>query len=403
MGVVSPLGNDVATFWEGLRTGRNGVRHLDWLVKEGYRSTVAGPVDEEVNLEPWFADREVRRMDPYCRYALYAAAQAIEQAQLEDQVDPQRVGILVGSGIGGLHVFADQMRTLLEKGHRRVSPFFIPMLIPDIAAGFIGIRWGFQGPNYSISSACATASHAIGTALHIIRYGAAEVMICGAADAVMSPIAFAGFSNMKALTPNPDPETACRPFDARRDGFVMGEGAGIVVLEALEHAQARGATILAELVGFGQSADAYHLTSPHPEGQGAALAMRNALADAGIKPEQVDYINAHGTSTPANDPTETKAIKQVFGQHAYKLAVSSTKSMTGHLLGASGGVELVAVVQALREGLIPPTIHLEEPDPACDLDYVPRVARKANLTYAISNSFGFGGHNAVLAVKRWED
>ena len=400
MGVISPLGNDVTTFWNALIQGKNGIKTIPEWVTAGYPVTIAGQADP-VTIDDLVDSKDARRMDPYCVYALHAANQAITQSGFtQDNPDPHRVGVIVGSGIGGLHVFEEQHAALLLKGHRRVSPFFIPMLIPDIAAGYIAIKWGFHGPNFSVSSACATANHAIGVGLKTIRYGDADVMIVGAADATLTPMALNGFANMKALsTRNDDPAHASRPFDLNRDGFVIGEGAGIFVLESLEHAQKRGATIIAELAGFGQSADAHHITTPAPDGIGAIIAIQQALGDAKMTTTDIDYINAHGTSTAFNDKTETKAIKQVFGDHARKLAISSTKSMTGHLLGASGGVELIAVVKTIQTGMIPPTINYETPDPECDLDYTVNKAVSRPVQAAISNSFGFGGHNAVLAAK----
>ena len=403
MGVISPLGNSVATFWDNLSHGRNGIRTIPQWIEAGYPVTIAGQADP-VNIDDIVDSKDARRMDPYCVYALHAANEAVTSSGILDaNPDLQRVGVIVGSGVGGLHVFEEQHTALITRGHRRVSPFFIPMMIPDIAAGYIAIKWGFHGPNYSVSSACATANHAIGMGLRTIRYGDADVMIVGAADATLTPMAVNGFANMKALsTRNDDPAHASRPFDKERDGFVMGEGAGIFVLESLEHAQKRGATILAELSGFGQTADAHHITTPAPDGIGAIIAMKNALKDAGLEPTEIDYINAHGTSTAFNDKTETRAIKEVFGDHAWKLAVSSTKSMTGHLLGASGGVELVAVIQAIRESLVPPTINYEFPDPDCDLDYTVNTAKERPIKAAVSNSFGFGGHNAVLVAQAFK-
>jgi len=403
MGVVTPLGNDVETYWKNLVAGTNGISRQDWLVEAGYNATVAAAVKDEINIDDVVDFKEARRMDPFTRYAIHSAKAAIEQSGLKPaDEDPSRVGVIIGSGVGGLYTFEEQNAMLLNRGHRRVSPFFIPMMIPDIAAGYVSIIWGLKGPNFSVNSACATAAHALGMGLRSIRYGDADVMICGGADAALTQMGFAGFANMKALTFNPDPDTACRPFDKARDGFVMGEGAGIFVLESLEHAQARGANILAELAGFGMTADAYHITSPAEGGEGANRAMRMALADGELQPTDIDYINAHGTSTPANDKNETRAIKDVFGDHAYKLAVSSTKSMTGHLLGASGGIELAALVQTVMTNTIAPTIHHENPCDECDLNYTPGVSVQRQVKAGISNSFGFGGHNAVLAVKEYK-
>lgn len=403
MGLVSPLGNDVDTFWSNLVAGKNGVTTQDWLVEEGYNATVAAAVKDEVNIDDIVDFKEARRMDPFTRYSVHSAKYAIAQSNLDiANEDPTRIGVIIGSGVGGLYTFEEQHAMLIKRSHRRVSPFFIPMMIPDIAAGFVSIIWGLKGPNFSVNSACATASHAIGLGLRSIRYGDADVMICGGADAALTQMGFAGFANMKALSFNPDPESASRPFDKARDGFVMGEGGGVFVLESLEHAQARGATILAELAGFGMTADAHHITSPAPEGEGAQRAMKMALADGDLALTDIDYINAHGTSTPANDKNESIAIKTVFGDHAYKLAISSTKSMTGHLLGASGGVELAALVKTVQTNTIAPTIHHENPCDECDLNYTPNVSEQREIKAGISNSFGFGGHNAVLAIKEFK-
>ncbi len=403
MGIVSPLGNDVDIFWDNLVAGKNGITTQDWLVADGYNATVAAAIKDPVDIDDVVDFKEARRMDPFTRFSVYSAKHAISQSQLDiANEDPNRIGVIIGSGVGGLYTFQEQHAMLIHKGHRRVSPFFIPMMIPDIAAGFVSIIWGLKGPNFSVNSACATAAHAIGLGMRAIRYGDADVMICGGSDAAMTSMGFAGFANMKALTFNPDPDSASRPFDKGRDGFVMGEGAGVFVLESLEHAQARGANILAELSGFGMTADAYHITSPAAGGEGANRAMKMALSDADLLPTDIDYINAHGTSTPANDKNESIAIKAVFGEHAYKLAVSSTKSMTGHLLGASGGIELAALVKTIQTNTIAPTIHHENPCDECDLDYTPKVAAQREVRAGISNSFGFGGHNAVLAVKEFK-
>ncbi|MEA3286640.1 MAG: beta-ketoacyl-ACP synthase II [Candidatus Marinimicrobia bacterium] len=403
MGVVSPLGNELDTFWSNLIAGNNGITTQDWLVEAKYNATVAAVVKDDLSIDDIVEFKEARRMDPFTRYAVHSAKAAIGQSGLElNNEDPTRIGVIIGSGVGGLHTFEDQHGMLVKRGHRRVSPFFIPMMIPDIAAGYVSIIWGLKGPNYSVNSACATAAHAIGLGLRAIRYGDADVMVCGGADAALTTMGFAGFANMKALTFNPDPESASRPFDKARDGFVMGEGGGIFVLESLEHAQARCATILAELAGFGMTADAYHITSPAPEGEGAQRAMQMALSDGDLAPKDIDYINAHGTSTPANDKNESIAIKNVFGDHAYQLAISSTKSMTGHLLGASGGVELAALVKTIQTNTIAPTIHHDNPCDECDLNYTPNVSIKREVNAGISNSFGFGGHNAVLAVKEFK-
>ena len=403
MGVVSPLGNEIDKFWNNLVAGTNGVTTQDWLVEEGYNATVAATVKDDLHIDDVVDFKEARRMDPFTRYSVHSAKTAIEQSGLDtSNEDPSRMGVIIGSGVGGLYTFEEQHAMLIKRGHRRVSPFFIPMMIPDIAAGYVSIIWGLKGPNFSVNSACATAAHAIGLGMRAIRYGDADVMVCGGADAALTKMGFAGFANMKALTFNPDPDSASRPFDKARDGFVMGEGAGVFVLESLEHAEARGANILAEISGFGMTADAYHITSPAAGGEGANRAMNMALTDADLQPTDIDYINAHGTSTPANDKNESIAIKNVFGEHAYKLSVSSTKSMTGHLLGASGGIELAALVKTVMTNTIAPTIHHENPCDECDLNYTPGVSVQREVRAGISNSFGFGGHNAVLAVKEYK-
>ncbi|MBT4034837.1 MAG: beta-ketoacyl-ACP synthase II [Candidatus Marinimicrobia bacterium] len=403
MGVVSPLGNEIDKFWTNLVAGTNGVTTQDWLVEEGYNATVAATAKDELHIDEVVDFKEARRMDPFTRYSVHSARAAIKQSGLDTaNEDPTRMGVIIGSGVGGLYTFEEQHAMLIKRGHRRVSPFFIPMMIPDIAAGYVSIIWGLKGPNFSVNSACATAAHAVGLGMRAIRYGDADVMVCGGADAALTHMGFAGFANMKALSFNPDPDSASRPFDKARDGFVMGEGAGVFVLESLEHAQARGANILAELPGFGMTADAYHITSPASGGEGANRAMKMALSDGDLNPTDIDYINAHGTSTPANDKNESIAIKNVFGDHAYKLSVSSTKSMTGHLLGASGGIELAALVKTVMTNTIAPTIHHENPCDECDLNYTPGVSVQREVRAGISNSFGFGGHNAVLAVKEYK-
>ncbi len=347
--------------------------------------------------------KELKKLDLFIQYALVAGVEAVEDAKVDfSQVDPTRAGALVGSGIGGILSILEWHKVLLEKGPGRISPFFIPSLIVNMASGQLSIRYKLKGPNSSVVTACATGNHAIGDAFRIIQRGDADLMVAGGSEAIIDELPLGGFAQMKALsTRNDEPARASRPFDADRDGFVAGEGAGIVVLESAEHARRRGARIYAEIVGYGMTADAYHMTAPDPDGDGAVRAMTAALKDGGLRPEDVGYINAHGTSTPYNDKTETLAIKQVFGAHADRLAVSSTKSMTGHLLGAAGGIEAVVTVLALHHGILPPTINYETPDPDCDLDYVPNAARKAEVETAISNGFGFGGTNATLAFRRW--
>lgn len=402
MGILSPLGNSITEFWDGISKGKNGIRPIEQFDTTDYAVHIAGEV-RDLNLEDHIERKELNRMDQFTAYALVTADQAIASAGItSDNVDQNRVGVIIGSGIGGIHTFTEQHSRLL-KSPRRVSPFFIPAMITDIAAGQVSIKYGFKGPNYAVVSACATSSHVIGDAHRLIKYGDADVIIAGGSDATINPMSVAGFSNMKALTRNPDPETASRPFDLNRNGFVMGEGAALLVLEEYEHAKARGAEIVAELSGYGATADAYHLTTPDPNGDGAIRSMKRAVEDAGLQLEDVDYINAHGTSTAYNDRTETKAIRTLFGDHAYKLSVSSTKSMTGHLLGAAGGIEAIATILALKNSLVPPTIHFETVDPDCDLDYTPNQARAKDLKTAISNTFGFGGHNATLLFKKWTE
>jgi len=342
-------------------------------------------------------------MDRFTAMAMTASSEAIEQAKIDDNsLDKNRIGVIIGSGIGGINTFEEQHKRLLNNP-RRVSPFFIPSMIADIASGQVSIKYGFRGPNYCVVSACATASHAIGDSMRIIKYGDADVIITGGSDASITPMAISGFSNMKALTKNEDPETASRPFDANRDGFVMGEGAGIIVLEELEHAKKRGAEILGEFVGYGATADAHHLTTPSPDGDGAVRAMKCAMTDANCQPSDIDYINAHGTSTPFNDKIETQAIKTAFGEHANNLLISSTKSMTGHLLGAAGGIEAIACILSICNNFLPPTIHYETPDTECDLNYIPNTSVEKDIQYTMSNTFGFGGHNASLIFRSYNN
>ncbi len=405
MGALSPLGNSVAETWEGMKAGRSGIGTIGSIDTTVYPVHIAGEV-KGFDATPYFKKdpKAVRRCDRFEQLALAATVMAMEDAGLDpEQVDKNRVGVMIGSGIGGLGTHSANCELLVKSGPRRVSPFCIPYMITNMASGLVSIEFGFGGPNMSISTACATSNHSIGEAWRIMKFGDADVMICGGAEATILPIGIAGFANMKALsTRNDDPATASRPYDIDRDGFVMGEGAGIMVLETLEHAQARGARILAELVGYGLSADAYHLTSPMPEGEGASRCMEMALEHAGLKPEDVDYVNTHGTSTHLGDICETKAIKRTFGDYAKNgLVVSSTKSMTGHLLGAAGGIELLACVMAIQDNFIPPTINVFHQDPECDLDVCANVGREHKVDVALSNSFGFGGHNASLIVKRF--
>jgi len=401
LGVVSPAGSNLKKFWENITAGKSAVSKITKFDVSDFPVQIAAEV-KDFNPLDYFDKKEVRRTDPFIQFAMGAAVQAVKSAGLEDSnVDPERVGVLIGSGIGGLYTVETQHSILLEKGPRRVSPYCVPMEIINMASGLVSIRFGFKGPNISVVTACATGTHAIGEAYRTILYGDADVMIAGGAESCITPLSVAGFAAARALsTRNDEPEKASRPFEKNRDGFVMGEGAGIVVLEEYEHAKKRGAEILAEVVGYGTSGDAYHMTAPAPGGEGAARAIRNALKDAGIAPEEIDYVNAHGTSTKFNDLYETMAIKTVFGDHAYKLKVSSIKSMIGHLLGAAGGVETVAAVMTLKTGVIPPTINYEEPDPECDLDYVPNEAVEMDVKYVLKNSFGFGGTNACLVLKK---
>ncbi len=405
IGAVSPLGNTAAETWEAMKNGHSGISQIESLDTTGYPVTIAGEV-RGYDPSPYFKSdpKAIRRCDRFEQLAMGAAIMAMEDAGLDpEKVNKDRVGVMIGSGIGGLAIHSDNCEVLFKSGMRRVSPFCIPYMITNMASGMVSMEFGFGGPNMSISTACATANHSIGEAWRIMKFGDADVMICGGAEASIMPIGIAGFANMKALsTRNDDPATASRPYDVDRDGFVMAEGAGVIILETLEHAQARGARILAELVGYGLSADAYHLTSPMPEGEGASRCMQMALDHAGLKPEDVHYVNTHGTSTPLGDICETKAIKRTFGEYATNgLVVSSTKSMTGHLLGAAGAIELLACVYAIRDNFVPPTINVFNQDPECDLDVCPNVGRSMQVDVALSNSFGFGGHNASLVVKRF--
>lgn len=402
-GVISPIGIGADDFWNSLVSGKSGISRVSTFDTSQFSSQIGAEV-KNFQPEKYIDKKKIRKMDRFSQLAIAAAKIAIEDAKLDmKKEDPFRVGVIVGSGIGGLSTVAAEHKVLLEKGPRRVSPFMIPMLITNIAAGEIAIAHNIKGPNYSLSSACATSNHTIGDALRLIHYGDADVIIAGGSEAAVTPLGLAGFCSARALsTRNDDPEHASRPFDKERDGFVMGEGAGIVILELLEHALSRGVTIRAELIGYGATNDAYHITAPSPDGQSAARAMSNALADGGVKPEEVDYINAHGTSTPLNDKVETFAIKKVFGDYAYKIPISSSKSMIGHLLGAAGVVELIATILSMEKEMLPPTINYEFPDPECDLDYVPNKARPKKINVALSNSLGFGGHNATLVVRKYK-
>ncbi|MBP83590.1 MAG: beta-ketoacyl-[acyl-carrier-protein] synthase II [Verrucomicrobiales bacterium] len=405
MGVVSPVGNDVDTFWSSLIAGKSGIGTISDDSLLGFDCKIAGEV-KNFDAAPYFKNpKDARRADRFAQLAMGASVMAMADSQVDlRQVDLDRFGCMVGSGIGGLETLEQQHINLMEKSPKRVSPFTIPMMIANISSGMVSMEYNLRGPNMCIVTACATSNHNIGEAWRMIKFGDADAFIAGGSESTICPMGLAGFGNMKALSMrNDEPEKASRPFDVDRDGFVMGEGAGVVVIEELEHAQKRGARIYAELTGYGVSADAHHLTSPHPEGDGARRCMEMAIKHAGVKPEQIDYVNAHGTSTGLGDICETKAIKRVFGDYAETdLIVSSTKSMTGHLLGAAGGVELAACVKAIGEGVIPPTINLDNPDEFCDLDYVPHTARQTEVKRALTNSFGFGGHNASLIVEKFE-
>ncbi|EJE2850913.1 beta-ketoacyl-ACP synthase II [Listeria monocytogenes] len=403
IGAVTPIGNDAETSWENAKKGVNGVAKMTRLNPDDFPVKIAAEL-KDFDVEKYLEKKEARKMDRFTHYAIASAEMAVQDSGLViDDSNANRVGVWIGSGIGGMETFETQYEIFLNRGHRRVSPFFVPMMIPDMGSGQVSIRFGAKGINSTTVTACATATNSIGDAFKVIERGDADAMITGGAEAPITKMSLAGFTANKALSLNPDPETACRPFDKDRDGFIIGEGAGIVILEEYEHAKARGAKIYAEIVGYGATGDAYHITAPAPNGEGAALAMKMAIDDAGLTPDKVDYINAHGTSTPYNDEYETQAIKTVFGDHAKKLAISSTKSMTGHTLGASGGIEAIFALLTIRDNIIAPTIHLKNQDEVCDLDYVPNEAREANVNVVISNSFGFGGHNATLVFKRIED
>jgi len=401
VGLITPLGVGVEKSWEGLTGGKSGIRPITRFDASAFPTRIAGEVDG-FTPEDYIEVKEVKKMDRFIHFGVAAASMAMEDSGLKiDENNAARIGVYVGAGMGGLPAIEHYHKVLLEKGPKRITPFFIPMLIINLAAGQISIKFGAKGPNSAPATACATGSHAIGDAFKVIQRGDADAMIAGGTESVITSMGIGGFNAMKALsTRNDEPEKASRPFDRDRDGFIMGEGAGILVMEEREHALARKAHIYAEIAGYGLTGDAYHITSPAPGGEGAARCMAMALKDAGVAPEAVDYINAHGTSTKYGDELETQAIKSVFGDHAYKVAVSSTKSMTGHLLGAAGGVEAVVCALSIKHGVIPPTINLDNSDPECDLDYVPNTARRVDVTYALSNSFGFGGTNACLLLKK---
>ncbi|MEJ5228137.1 beta-ketoacyl-ACP synthase II [Thermodesulfovibrio sp.] len=402
LGAVTPLGPDVKSSWQAVLEGKSGVGYITQFDTSNYPVRIAAEV-KDFDPTKYIEPKEVKKMDRFIHFAVAATQMAIEDSELKiTEANSERIGIVIGSGMGGLPAIEYYHKMLLEKGWKRVSPFFIPMVIINLAAGQVSMKYGIKGPNLAVTTACATGNHSIGEAFRMIQYGDADVMIAGGAEAVITPMAIAGFSIMRALsTRNEEPQKASRPFDIDRDGFVMGEGAGIIILEELEHALKRGAKIYAELAGYGMSSDAYHITAPAPEGEGGARCMRMAINDAGIKPEEIDYINAHGTSTKQGDELETQAIKTVFGEHAYRLCVSSTKSMTGHLLGAAGGVEAIFTILSIYNNVVPPTINLDNPDPECDLNYVPHRKIEREIKCAITNSFGFGGTNASLVFRKF--
>ena len=402
LGVVASIGHDVESFWRSLLAGRSGVRRISLFDPANFASQIGAEVldwDPARHMDP----KEARRNDRYTHFGFVAAKQAFADAGLDlEREDPDRVGVIIGSGIGGMYTYESQLKVLAERGPRKVSPFTIPSLIGNMCSGLFAIEIGARGPNFGIVSACATSTHALGEAAHIIRRGDADVMIAGGSEASITPFAYASFCAMKAMsTRNDEPARASRPFDRQRDGFIMGEGAGILVLESLEHAQARGARIYCELAGYAATCDAFHITQPDPEGKGLSMAMKRAMASAAVLPDQIDYINAHGTSTPYNDKFETLAIKKVFGDHARKVAISSTKSMTGHLLGAAGAIESIVCVKTIQTQTIAPTINLEDPDAECDLDYVPNASRPATVQTALSNNLGFGGQNAAVVFRKF--
>ena len=404
LGAVTPLGMDKEVYWKALCDGRSGISLISRWDASRHDTRIGGEI-KDFDPTPWIEVREQRRIDRFAQFAIVASAHAVKDAALDtSREDLDRVGVVIGSGIGGLAEIEEQHERLITKGPDRVSPFLVPKLMVNAAAGLVSIRFGARGPNTAVATACASGSHSVGDAYRVIQRDEADVMITGGAEAALTPIGQAGFCSMKALSKrNDEPERASRPFEKNRDGFVMGEGAGIVVIEELGHARRRGAYIYAEILGYGMSADAHHITAPEPSGRGATSAMLDAIRQSGLKPEDVDYVNAHGTSTELNDKMETAAMKAAFGEHARKLAISSTKSMIGHLLGAAGGVELVFTALAVDRDLMPPTINYEEPDPQCDLDYVPNVARACPVKVAMSNTFGFGGHNACLLIAKCQD
>ena len=400
LGVVSPIGNNIIDFWSALKNGVNGVNEITHFDTTDFSVKIAAEV--KIDLDNYFSSKDLNKIDRFTAFSIIAADEAIEQSNLNNTIDKTKVGVIIGSGIGGINTFEKQHKRLL-KSPRKVSPYFIPTMISDIAAGHISIKHGYQGLNYSVVSACASGNHAIGDAFKMIKHGYANAVIAGGTESAISPISIAGFSNMKALTKNPDINSACRPFDLNRDGFVMGEGSGMIVLEEFNSAIKRNAKIYGEIVGYGATADAHHLTQPDPNGMGAYNSMKVALEHAKIEPSSIDYINAHGTSTKFNDKIETNSIKKLFDKHAYQLSISSTKSMTGHLLGAAGGIEAIATIKSIENSIIPPTINYNTADIECDLNYTPNKANKKNIDFALSNTFGFGGHNATLIFKKFNE
>ncbi|MGB9690950.1 MAG: beta-ketoacyl-ACP synthase II [Candidatus Sumerlaeaceae bacterium] len=403
LGAVTPIGNSVEEFWSNLLAGKSGIGYITKFDTTNHSVKIAAEV-KNFNAEDHFEKKEIKKIDDFCRFAVVAARQAFQDSGLNwEKVSPLDVGVIIGCGMGGVMTIEEQHAILMSRGPSRVSPFLIPKMIPNMSSGLISIYLGAKGPNTTIVTACASATHAIGEAFRTIQRGDATAIITGGTESTISPLSIAGFANMGALSQqNDNPQAASRPFDAKRDGFVMGEGAGIIVLEELEHALARGAKIYAEIVGYGLTDDAYHMTAPAPEGEGGARAMKRALETAGIAPTDVQHINAHGTSTPLNDKLETQAIKTVFGEHAYKIAITANKSMIGHLIGGAGAAEAIATIKAIQENKVPPTINLDNPDPECDLDYTPHKAREMEIVYALKNSLGFGGHNATVCFKKFE-
>ena len=400
LGVLAPNGNNIHEFWESLCQGKSGINAITYFDTEGFSVKIAGELNG-FKVEEHLETSQIRKLDPFSIFALVAAQEAIENAKINwNNINLHQVGVILGTGVGGIYTMEEQHSVLMNRGSRRISPFFVPKMIANIAAGHVAIKWGLKGPNHTVTTACASATDAIGIATRLIQIGDADMIVAGGTEASITPLTISGFANMKALSRNPDNQTASRPFDKNRDGFVMGEGAGIMVIESEEHAKNRHAEILGEIAGYGSTNDASHITQPQKEG--AVLAMKKAIQDAGLSPVNIDYINAHGTSTPLNDKNETNAIKEVFGDHAYSLKISSTKSMTGHLLGASGSIEAIASVKAIEHNLAPPTINYVTADPDCDLDYVPNTVQKILIDTVMSNSFGFGGHNAVILIKRWK-